>query len=200
MKRTSIWLFLFWLAMAGTTSPVLAKQKARISDLTLLVDEESVGVSFYVEGIFSPKIEKAIQNGVPATFSFVIRLSRNRALWKDKRLALLKLTRRIHYDNIKKLYQVFLEETSPPAVFKHFWEAKEKLVRVENVKMVPRRPFNDQATYYVSVRAELEPDGLPFRLENLLFFASSGKIQTDWLVQKFRVGSFVLPKQRGIGR
>lgn len=194
MKRAFIWLLLFSLASGCAVSPALAKEKARIRDLTLIVDKESVGVSFFVENCFSPKIEKTIQNGVPATFFFFVRLYRSRSLWRDKRLASLVFTRKIHYDNIKKVYQVFLQETSPPVVFKHFWEAKESLARVENVRIIPPRPLRERATYYVKVKAEQDPVRLPFRLESLLFFVSSGKTQTDWLVQKFRIGFFVIPK------
>ena len=194
MKRLFIWLLLIFLASGSAVSPALAKEKARISELTLIVDEESVGVSFFVENCFSPKIEEIIQNGVPATLTFFVRLTRRRKLWKDKRLASLRVTRTIHYDNIKKVYQVSLQETKAPLVFKHFWEAKESVARVENVRIIPGR-LEERVTYYVSVRAELEPVGLPFRLGDLLFFVSSRKTETDWLVQKFKIGFFVVPKQ-----
>jgi len=195
MKRASIWLLLILLACGGAVSPALAKEKARIRDLTLIVDKGSVGVSFFVENCFSPKIEETIQSGVPVTSFFFVRLSQSRSLWKDKRLASLMFTRRIHYDNIKKVYEVFLQETSPPAVFEDFWEAKESFARVENVRLIPRKPLRERATYYVRVKSELEPVRLPFGLQNLLFFVPSRQTETDWLVQKFRIGSFVLPKQ-----
>jgi len=187
MKRVFIGLLLFSLASGCAVSSAVAKEKARIKNLTLMVNKESVGISFCVENCFSPKIEKTIQNGVPATLTLFLRLYRSRSVWRDKRLASLKLTRKIHYDNIKKVYEVFLEEAGSPVVFKHFWEAKERLVRVENVKVISRRPLRERATHYVSVKAELEPEGLPFHLENLLFFVSSGSKETDWIVQKFRI-------------
>ncbi len=197
MKRALAWLFLSFLACGYFVIPVLAKEKTRITDLTLVVDEGSVEVSFSVENGFSRTIERTIQNGVPATFTAFIRLHQTRRLWKDKELAALRFTRRIHYDNIKKVYEVFLEETGPPAVFEDFSEAKETLVRVENVTVIPWKRLNSDANYYVSVRAEMEPARLPFRLGSLLFFVSSGKTKADWLVQKFRIGSFVLPKRGG---
>jgi hypothetical protein len=193
MKRTFIWLMLSSLGLVSAISPVLAKEKTRIRDLTVVVDEGSIEVSFSVENCFSPKIERTIQNGVPATFTGFVRLRQSRKLWKDKELASLMFTRRIHYDNIKKVYEVFLQETGPPIVFETLWEAKESLARVENVRVIPWMRLKGRTSYYVSVRAELEPARLPFRLENLLFFVSSGKTKTDWFVQKFKIGSFVLP-------
>lgn len=198
MKRTLGWLLLSFLASGVFVSSVLAKEKTRITDLTLVVDEGSVEVSFFVENCFSPTIEETIQNGVPANLTAFVRLHQTRKFWKDKPLAFLTFTRRIHYDNIKKVYQVFLQETQPPLVFEQFLEAKEALARIENVRMIPWMRLNSHATYYVSVRAEMEPARSPFRLGGLLFFASSGKTKADWLIQRFRVGSFVLPKRGGV--
>jgi len=194
-KRASIGLLVFSLALGFALSPAMAKDKARIRDLTLIVDREGVRVSFFVEHCFSPKIEKTIQSGVPVSVFFFLRLSRTRALWRDKRLADLMLTRRIRYDNLKKVYEVFLQETGPPSVFEDFLKATESLARLENVTLIPREPLTEEATYYASVKAEVEPVSLPFRLDSLLFFVPSGKRQTDWFVQKFRVGSFVLPNK-----
>ncbi len=197
MKRALAWLVMSSLATGFVVLPASAKEKTRIRDLTLIIDEGSVEVSFLVENSFSPKIEKTIQNGVPATFTAFVELHQTRRFWKDKELASLMFTRRIHYDNIKKVYEVFLQETGPPAVFEDFPEAKAALVRVEKVKVIPWRRLGNEANYYVSVRAELEPARHSFRLGNLLFFASSGKTKSDWLIQRFRVGSFVLPRRGG---
>jgi hypothetical protein len=198
MKRPVLWLiFLSFFALGSTAPPSAAKVKARIKGLRLAVDEESLGISFFVENCFSPRIERMIQKGVPATLTFIVRLHRSKKLWKDRRILSLKVKRRIHYDNIKKVYQVFLHETSPPVVFTEFWEAKASVGRVEDLWVTPWRPLREHTTYYVRVKAELEPMGPPFGLGDLLFFLPSGKIETDWFVQAFRVGSFVVPRQTG---
>lgn len=197
MKRPWSWLVLIPLAFGVVVSPVLAKQRAKIGKLMLLVDRERVGVNLSVENCFSPKAEKMIQSGVPATLTFFIKLHRSRPLWKDQKLAFLKLTRRIQYDTIKKEYEVFMHETSAPVLFKDFETAKKKLAHLEDIWVTPLQPLSPEATYYLSVRAELEPMGLPFRLKDLLFFVPSSKMKTDWVVQRFRIGSFVMPRQRG---
>jgi hypothetical protein len=195
MRRVSTWLLLFSLAFGSALSPAMAKEKASIRDLTLVIDKGGVGISFFVQHCFSPKIEETIQSGVPVTVFFSVRLSQTRRLWRDRRLAFLRFARRIHYDNLKKVYEVFLEDTSPAVVFEDFSEARESLASVDNVRLIPRRPLTEQATYYVSVKAELEPVRLPFRLESVLFFVPSGRRETDWFVQRFRIGTFVLPKK-----
>ena len=197
MKRASIGLLLCILFLGSVVSSTVGKDKAKITDLTVLVDRDSVGVSFFVGDLFSPKAEETIQSGVPVTFFFFARLTKGRSLWRDKRLASLMFTRRIRYDNLKKVFEVFVQETSPPTVFEDFSKAKESLARVENVRLIPRKPLTERATYYVSVKAEQEPVRLPFRLENLFFFVPSGKSETDWFVQKFRIGAYVLPRQGG---
>ena len=195
MRRVFTWLLLLSLVFGSALSPAIAKEKARIRDVTLIIDKGGVGINFYVQDCFSPKIEETIQSGVPVTIFFSVRLSQTRRLWKDKRLASLRFARRIHYDNLKKVYEVFLEETSPAVVFEDFSEAKESLASVDNVRLIPPKPLTEKAIYYVSVKAELEPIRLPFRLESLLFFVPSGRRETDWFVQRFRVGAFVLPKK-----
>jgi hypothetical protein len=194
MKRHFILLLLVGVAMGAAASPAEAKQKAKITQLTLIVDAESVGVSFFFENGFSPKTEQILRNGVPANLTFHVKLHRSRRLWKDKTVASLEWTRRIHYDNIKEEYEIFMQETSAPIMIKDFQEAKERAARVENVWVTPVRPLSAQKIYYIRVRAELEPGRLPFSLKDLFFFIPSGKIKTDWLVQRFRVGSFVVPK------
>ena len=195
MRRVFTWLLLLSLVFGSALSPAIAKEKARIRDVTLIIDKGGVGINFYVQDCFSPKIEETIQSGVPVTIFFSVRLSQTKRLWKDKRLASLRFARRIHYDNLKKVYEVFLEETSPAVVFEDFSEAKESLASVDNVRLIPPKPLTEKAIYYVSVKAELEPIRLPFRLESLLFFVPSGRRETDWFVQRFRVGAFVLPKK-----
>ena len=197
MKRPFRWLLLVTLVLGTAASPALAKQKAKISELTLMVDETGVGVSFFFENCFSRKIEKVIQNGVPVDLTFFIKLHRTRKVVKDKRLAYVKWDRRIHYDNLKEEYRIFLDEMSPPLVVKDFLEAKETVARVENAWISPLKPLDERATYSLRVRAALEPEGPPLRLADLLFFIPSVKVKTDWLVQRFRIGSFVMPKQTG---
>jgi hypothetical protein len=193
MSRPSIWVLLFSLVVVWSASPAVARDSARIDELTLAVDRNNVGVSFFVKEFFSPKIEETIQNGIPVTVTFVVRLQRAKALWKDKRLAQFTFTREIHYDNIKKVYEVFLRGPDRPVVFESFDKAKERLARVDNVTVIPWEPLVERKSYIVSVKAEMKPAKLPFRLQNLLFFVPSGKIETDWYRQRFKVGFFVVP-------
>ncbi|MBW2121118.1 MAG: DUF4390 domain-containing protein [Deltaproteobacteria bacterium] len=195
MKRRFAWFVLLFLACGPAVSPVLAKEKARIENLTIHVGEESLAVSFCARNCFTPKIEEIIQSGIPATLTLSVRLYQKRSFWKDKRLAAFKLIRTIRYDNIKKLYQVTFKEGEPTVVFEDFGELKRRVTQVENLRVMPQEQLKEGVIYYISVKARLEPVKLPFRLGNLFFLASSRKTQTDWLVQKFRVGVFVVPER-----
>ena len=89
LKILGLSLLLLLLFFSGPR-PAWSKQ-AQISDIIVTNNQEYLLVYFYTKGCFTPDMNKAIQNGIPTTFTFLIELYKPRSLWPNKRLVFFKI-------------------------------------------------------------------------------------------------------------
>lgn len=159
-------------------------EEASIEGLTIELNGDMV-VSFTVLNCCTEKLEEAIRSGVPTTFTFRIHLYLVRNLWPDKRVSSQKFKHHIKYDNITKEYQFRFEENKHNISVKDFEEAQELMARINGVKILPTNRLEKGRTYYLDVKAELDPVRLPFGLQHIFFFLSFWDVETDWLRYEF---------------
>ena len=79
-------------------------QKATISDLSIAVNQDDLLLDFKVIDCFTSEMNKAIDNGIPTTFNFLVRLYEVKDFQFDKTVVDLLVTREIRYDSLKKTY------------------------------------------------------------------------------------------------
>ena len=77
-------------------------QEAKLTDIIVTNTRDDLLVYLSVEGAFREKMQEAILSGVPTTFSFFITLFKTRNLWLDKKMADIKVTHSVKYNNLKK--------------------------------------------------------------------------------------------------
>jgi len=81
-------------------------------------------------------MKEAVLSGVPASFSFFITLYHARNLWFDKKIAGLKLTHSIKYNNLKKEFIVMRSwENDKARVTKSFNEAQALMADIDSLKI-----------------------------------------------------------------
>ena len=167
-------------------SPVAFGQDARLTNIIVTNTRDNLLLYMNVEGAFREKMENAIQSGVPASFSFFVALYQARSLWKDKKIADIKITHTIRYNNLTKEFSVRRSwETGEPAVTQSFEEAQKLMTEVNSLKVFALDELQKGRQYQLRAKAELSKLTLPFYLHYVLFFVSLWDFETDWYTIDF---------------
>ena len=179
---TLLLLFCFLLSFP---SPLQAAE-ATLSDIIVTNTQEDLLVFFDIKGCFTREMEEAILNGIPTTFTIVIKLYRTRAVWLDASIASITLEHTIKYDSLKNEFRVTRsEEDNTELVVKDFEAAKKAMAEIRNIRVVPLRELQERGKYQLRVKAELEKVRLPLYLHYVLFFVSLWDFETDWYTVDF---------------
>jgi uncharacterized protein YfdQ (DUF2303 family) len=131
-------------------------------------------------------MEEAILNGIPTTFTIVIKLYRTRTAWLDASIASITLEHTIKYDSLKNEFRVTRSgEDNTELVVKDFEAAKKAMAEIRNIRVVPLKELQDRGKYQLRVKAELDKVRLPLYLHYVLFFVSLWDFETDWYTVDF---------------
>ena len=165
---------------------IAVAQKATLSNIILTNTRDNLLLYLTVENAFFPKMEKAINSGVPTTFSFYIKLNKVRSLRLDEEITDIVITHTIKYDNLKKEYLVTRSgEMQNPIPVKSFEEAKKLMTEVDGLTIGALKWLEKGQQYQVSAKAKLSKLTLPFYLHYILFFMSMWDFETDWYTIDF---------------
>ncbi len=161
-------------------------QDAKLTNIIVTNSHEDLLIYLTVEGAFKDKMKKAVLSGVPATFSFFAALYRVRNLWIDEKIADIKTTHTIKYDNLKQEFSISRSrENSGTIVTKSFREAQKLMAEIDSLKIVPLWKLEKGGKYQIRAKAELSKLTLPFYLHYILFFVSLWDFETDWYTIDF---------------
>jgi hypothetical protein len=187
MKKTFMRITVFvcittFLAMTGTAW----SQDARLENIIVTNTRDDLLLYLTAKDAFSPKIVKAIQSGVPATFTYYINLYLVRGFWFDKEIAEIRVTHTMKYDNLKKEYVVTRSwDDNKPIVVKSMAAAQKLMTEVDSLNVVPLSRLKRGQQYQIQAKAQLNKMTLPFYLHYVLFFVSFWDIETDWYTIDF---------------
>jgi hypothetical protein len=101
-RKTGIWFF----SIIFFAQNLCFAQDAQLTDIIVTNTRDDLLVYLKVEGAFREEMKTAIFSGVPTTFSFLIKLYKVRNLWLDKKIADIKPTNSIKYNNLKEEFVV----------------------------------------------------------------------------------------------
>ncbi len=187
-KRVKLLLVIILAFQLVFSFSALAKD-ALIRKFVVTNVKDDIVVFFDLDGAFAPSIRRAIENGIPTTFTFIIKLSRVKRVWFDSSIAELKIFRTIKYDSLKKQYLVTqrigkgglveLKRTSD------FSEAKRAMKEFKSIPVVKTALLKKGSMYDLRVKAKLDKVKLPFYLEYVLVFVSIWDFQTPWHIERF---------------
>jgi len=159
---------------------------ARLSNIVVTNTHGDLVVYLGVEGAFTEKMKKAVLSGVPATFSFFVKLNRVRNYWIDKEIADVTVTHTIKYQTLKKEFVVRRSwEGNQPYIAKSFEEARLLMTEIDGLKVVTVDKLERGKKYQIQAKAELDKLTLPFYLHYILFFVSLWDFETDWYTIDF---------------
>jgi hypothetical protein len=185
-KRSKGFVFLLFFLLSLFLSPAVFSKQAQISDIIVTNNQDYLLAYFYTKGCFTPEMNKAILNGIPTTFTFLIELFKPKAYWPSKRVAALKLHHTIRYDSLREEFSVVLSERGNQTfTVKDFTKAQEMMSDVSNIQVMVLQSLEKNNQYQLRIKAELNKVRLPLYLHYILFFLSLWDFETDWYVVDF---------------
>lgn len=188
MQRNALYIKLQFLVVIALILIPFASfaEEAKITNFLITNTPENVLIYFRVQDCFTEKMEEAILAGIPTTFTFYIKLRRERNFWLDKEILSREIKNTIKYDNIKKIFFVSSNGgEKEPDQFKDFKRAKRAMSELNGVIVAPMKDLLRDRNYYVMVKAELEKVRLPLHMEYVFFFVSLWDFETDWHREDF---------------
>lgn len=177
--KRGIWsAFLLVLSMMPG---IAGAQDARLKNITISSTEEKLLVSMEVEGAFTQDVMEAILKGVPADFSFLVKLDRSRSWWANEELADIEVIHTIKYDNLKKEFSVFRSWIDKkPILTQSLAEAQALMTQIERLTIIDINRMQKNQQYELRAKAELSQMTLPFYLHYVFYFVSLWDFETDW--------------------
>jgi hypothetical protein len=163
-----------------------AAQDATLSNLIVTNTSSDLLVYLNVEGAFREQTVNAIMSGVPASFSFFIKLYQKRSMWFDKAIADIEISNAIRYNHLKKEFVVERSwENGRIRTAQSLAEAQKLMTDVDGLKIISLDRLEKGRQYQVKARAKLSKLTLPFYLHYVLFFVSLWDFETDWYTIDF---------------
>src|SRR3989339_908835 len=182
-KKGRMIFFILMMMVPGCFFPsfVIAKDMAEIQDIRLVNTRDDLLTYFEITQAFSDKINQAVLNGVPTTFSFYIALYKSDGSWLDKNIADIKIKSTIKYNSLKKEFSVLRPwKSETPVVTQSFDEAKALMTEIDNLIIIPLNRLVKGDKYQLRIKAELDKVNLPLSLHNIFFFFSYWNFETNW--------------------
>jgi len=163
-----------------------AAQDATLSNLIVTNTSNDLLVYLNVEGAFREQTVNAIMSGVPASFSFFIKLYQKRSMWFDKAIADIEIANSIKYNHLKKEFVVERSwENGRIRTAQSLQEAQKLMSDVDGLRIIHLDKLTKGRQYQVKAKAQLSKLTLPFYLHYVLFFVSLWDFETDWYTIDF---------------
>lgn len=172
-------LFCFMLASLYQVRPLHAKNAA-ITDFTVSNAKEELLLYLTVIDCFTPEMEAAIHNGIPATFTFYVDLFQKRTKWPDKKVKEHEFNHIMEYDSLKKEYLIQRQGKGDHKVTASLEEAKRFMSEINGFKVIPLDELEPETSYKIRVKAKLARKTLPLYFHNLIPFSSLWDFETKW--------------------
>lgn len=179
-------VLLAFIALFVIVQGLALAQEAKLTHIIVTNTRDDLLIYLTVEGAFTEKMEKAVQSGVPASFSFFINLYKSRSMWLDRNLADIEIVHTIKYNHLKKEFIINRSwDPNSPVIAQSFAEAKKLMAEIDSLKIIPLKTLEKGKQYQIRAKAKLSKLTLPYYLHYVLFFLSMWDFETDWYTIDF---------------
>ena len=162
------------------------KKKAFLDNVTLTNTRDYLVTYFNVQNAFSTKINEAVLNGIPTTFTFYISLYRVRESWFDKKISSHKIFNTLKYNALRENFSLGRPWRSEEVLtIKTLDEARKQMTDITGFKIIPIDKLIPGKKYQVRIKAEMKKIKLPLYLHHIFFFLSLWNFETDWYTMDF---------------
>lgn len=179
--------FFFLILLAVVLIPAMAPapaeaQKARLTDMVISNTRDDLLLFVTVEGAFTEQMKQAVLNGIPTSFSFIVRLEKiNAFLLPNSLVAEKKVTHTIKYESLKKQFVVRRSwEENRTLTTDSFEKARQWMSEIKSLRIAAVDKLQEGKKYRIRAKARLDTVELPFYLNYIFFFVSLWDFETNW--------------------
>jgi len=179
-------VFIFWVLLWFPMGSFADDNNAVLANIKLANTRDDLLTYFEVKNAFTDKINQAVKNGIPTTFSFYVSLYKVSNSLLDTEIADIQIKSTVKYNSLKEEFSISRPwKDEKPFVTKSFEEAKSWMTEVDNLRVIPLKSLIKGDKYQIRIKAELDKVTLPLSLHYVLFFVSFWDFETDWYLINF---------------
>lgn len=183
--RLRAWgLCLFALLSLGSTLARAADFEVR-SAVTSLVNQVYV-LDANINYEFSERALNALANGVPLTLRMDITIERERNWWPDGVVAELEQRYQIQYHALSGLHVLRNLNSGASEVYATLQGALYALGDVRDLPVIDEKLLDEDASYIISIRVELDIESLPSPLRPFAYVTPAWWLASDWYTWSLR--------------
>ncbi len=127
---------------------------------------------------FSPRLEEAVNRGVPLYFVLEFELSRPRWYWFDEKPIQFSQTYKISYTPLLRQYRLSMGNVYQN--FTRFEEVTRVLSHLRNLQIADRNAFRKDGTYQAGIRMRLDTAQLPKPFQLNAIASRDWTLASDW--------------------
>jgi hypothetical protein len=158
----------------------------QLTDVNLINTRDDLLLYLKVQEAISPKMKEAILSGAPVSFQYSVKIIQLQSWWFDLPVAEVTVSQTVKHNVMKKNFIVSRSwKNGPPIMVQTFEEARDLMISVDGLKIVPLQKLEKGKPYRVKIKAKLDELKLPLYLHYLLKLISMGNIETPWHTIEF---------------
>ncbi|MDY0131990.1 MAG: DUF4390 domain-containing protein [Desulforegulaceae bacterium] len=179
-------IFILFLIVFSFFSVSLSAQETKITNFIVNKKENKIFISFSTENAFSKSITNLIQSGTPVTFSFDIKVEKQRRFFPNKTIYKKEIIHKIKYSSLTKTFFIIKPYISEePYVINSKTRVKSEMTTITDFEV--ELPLKSKGNHLVYARARLQEVILPFYMHKVFFFLSAWDFKTDWANQNIEI-------------
>ena len=129
---------------------------------------------------FSPRLEEAVNRGVPLYFVVEFELARPRWYWFDEKPVQLRQTYKVSYTPLLRQYRLSVGNGNLYQNFTRFDEVARVLSRIRNWPIADRDALKKDTPYQAAVRMRLDTAQLPKPFQVNAIASRDWTLTSDW--------------------
>ena len=174
-RGRSSWAFLLALAMAAPLAYAdgITLKNARVEPV-----EEGWQIDAEFDVQFSPRLEEAVNRGVPLYFVLDFEMSRPRWYWFDEKPVRFSQTYKISYTPLLRQYRLSVGNVYQN--FTSFEEVTRVLSRLRGVAIADHNAIKKDSAYQARVRLRLDTAQLPKPFQLNAIASRDWSLSSDW--------------------
>ena len=136
---------------------------AELVELSPVLRDTGISVSFRVAEAFDDDIESSVQSGLPVTFRYKVELKRNRRFWMNPTIAVREISATVTYDNLTRQYSLILEidgEMDRTEVVADVQTMKHFMTSFDSLPLFELSLIQPNGQYYVRVKGVMKERNL----------------------------------------
>jgi hypothetical protein len=177
LRRTGLQMGAFVVLLA-TLFPAAASEGISVRNASIVPDDDGWQLEAQFDVQFSPRLEEAVNRGVPLYFVVEFELSRPRWYWFDEKPIKMSQTYKISYTPLLRQYRLSVGNAYQN--FTRFEEVTRVLSRLRGWHVADRGVIKKDGTYQAGLRMRLDTGQLPKPFQLNAIASSDWTLASDW--------------------